>query len=162
MKKRAMTLVIVLYLCIISVFSQNMCAFAQEKEPVVGTEEDMDYSYFTPLNSLYGHAVVSRGVYLASGDSAITKQSSYKIGASGLTTAAVRCNVAVIAIVERYNMQTDGWQFITSWKQENTNAFTAAVSKSLVVDSGYYYRVRSLHYAGSDSSSSCTNALYVN
>lgn len=161
MKKRTLALAMAVCLCVASIFSLDLCVLAQESEPVVGTEEDIDYSYFTPLNSLYGHAVIPRGVYLISGDSAISKISSYKIGASGVTTAAVRCTVKVAVIVERYNMQTDGWQFITSWQAENTNAFTAAISKSLVIDSGYYYRVRCLHYAGSDSSSSCTNALYV-
>lgn len=162
MKKRVMVLVLTMLFSIVSMFSQNLSAFAKENEDVVGTEGNIDHSYFTPLNSLYGHANATRGVYLASGDSAITKHSSYEIGASGVTTAAVRCDVTVIVIVERYNMQTDGWQFITSWTKENTNAFTAAISKSLIVDSGYYYRVRSLHYAGTDSSSSWTNALYVN
>lgn len=161
MKKRMLTLVLAMFLCVVNIFSQNLNVLAQEVEPVVGTEEDIDYSYFTPLNSLYGHAIVSRGVYLASGDSAISKISSYKIGASGVTTAAIKCKVRVVTIVERYNMQTDGWQFITSWQQTNENAFTAAISKTLVVDSGYYYRTRSLHYAGTDYSSSWTNALYV-
>lgn len=162
MKKRTLALAVAVCLCVVSLFSLNLRVLAQESEAVVGTEADLDYSYFTPLNSLYGHAGVSRGVYLASGDSAISKISSYKIGASGVTTAAIRCKVKVVTIVERYNMQTDGWQFITSWQVTNENAFTAAISKSLVVDSGYYYRTRSLHYAGSDSSSSWTNALYVN
>ena len=59
-------------------------------------------------------------------------------------------------------MEKDAWQFITSWNQTNESAFTAAISKKLIVDSGYYYRVRCLHTAGTDSSSSWTNALYVN
>lgn len=161
MKKRIVSFFIILSLCVISSFNQSLCVFAEEERPVIGTEGNIDYSYFTELNTLFGYANVPRGVYLATGNSGITKISSYQIGASGRTNAAVRCDVGVVAIVERYNMQTDGWQFITSWKQENTNALSATVSKTLVVDSGYYYRVRSLHYAETDSSSSCTNALYV-
>lgn len=161
MKKKILSFFIMLSLCSISIFSQSLCVWAEEDEVVVGTEENIDYSYFLQHHTLYGYANIPRGVYLATGNSGITKISSYQIGASGRTNAAVRCDVGVVAIVERYNMQTDGWQFITSWKQENSNALSATVSKSLVVDSGYYYRVRSLHYAETDSSSSCTNALYV-
>lgn len=162
MRKRILSFVIILSLCCVSLFSQSLCVSAEEPKLEVGTEGTIDYSYFTQLNSLFGYANIPRGVYLLKGNSAITKISSYQIGAGGITNAAVRCNVAIITIVERYNMQTDGWQFITSWTQENSNALSAAISKTLVVDSGYYYRVRCLHYAGTDSSSSWTNALYVN
>lgn len=136
----------------------SMSVYAQEADIEV---EDLNISYFTEENSLVGHASVPRGVYLASGDSYISKVNSYTIGVGGITNAAVRCDVSITLIVERYNMQTDGWQFITSWDQTNDDAFTAAISKKLIVDSGYYYRVKCYHYAGSDSSSSWTNALYV-
>ena len=79
MKKRTLALAMAVCLCVASIFSLDLCVLAQESEPVVGTEEDIDYSYFTPLNSLYGHAVIPRGVYLISGDSAISKISSFVI-----------------------------------------------------------------------------------
>jgi len=142
----------------------GIATFSGLKLPVMAEEleEDLDYSYFTADNALFGYiAAQTRGVYLASGDSAISKISSYKIGAAGETTAATRCDVSLTVIVERYNMEADMWGFITSWTAEKEDALYVAISKSLVVDSGYYYRVRSLHYAGSDASSSYTNALYV-
>lgn len=161
MQKRIMRLLAIFCLCTIVFINYDLNVLATEDSKVIGTEENIDYSYFVQLNPVYGYANVTRGVYLLSGDSGITKINSYTIGAGGDTVAAVRCDVSITSIVERYNMETDRWAFITSWTASKENAFSAAISKSLVVDSGYYYRVRSLHYAGTDASSSWTNALYV-
>lgn len=161
MKKKLTALLIMLCICVVTFYNFNLEALAENGSRATGYEEELDYSYFMQDSVLYGYANISRGVYLASGDSGISKINSYTIGATGKTNATLKCDVSVTTIVERYNMETDRWAFITSWTKENTNAFTAIISKSLVVDSGYYYRVRSLHYAGTDASSSWTNALYV-
>lgn len=161
MKRKIVSLTIIICISMVAFWSQMVNVFAEENGLSNGYEEELDLSYFTPLNSIYGYANVPRGVYLASGSSSVSKISSYQIGVGGITNAAVRCNVSVSVIVEKYNLERDIWGFVTSWRQTNENAFTAAISKSLTVDSGYYYRVRSLHYAETDSSSSCTNALYV-
>ena len=159
MRNKILALVLACIIGASCVGGTEMLALAKEGEII---EENLDFSYFTVENSLFGYTnMQTRGVYLACGDAAISKISSYKIGATGETTAATRCDVSLTVIVERYNMETDRWGFITSWTAEKENAFYVAISKSLVVDSGYYYRVRCLHYAGSDASSSCTNALYV-
>jgi hypothetical protein len=161
MRKKINSIIIVIGMCMTLFMSYDTSVKAQEKEKTTGTEENIDYSYFTENNALYGYANVPRGVYLLSGDSVISKINSYTIGVAGKTNAALKCDVSVTTIVERYNLETDRWGFITSWTASKENAFSAAISKSLVIDSGYYYRVRSLHYAGTDSSSSYTNALYV-
>lgn len=159
MKRKILALALV-WIVGIAGFGGSELLVLAENIDLVG--EDLDYSYFTADNALFGYInAQTRGIYLASGDSAISKISSYKIGAAGETTAATRCDVEVVVIVERYNMEMDRWGFITSWTAEKEDALYVAISKSLVVDSGYYYRVRSLHYAGSDASSSYTNALYV-
>jgi len=158
MKKKVLSLLVAMAVVFMGFQGVSICVQAQE---TVVEAEDLDFSYFTEENSLIGYSNVPRGVYLASGNSNISKINSYTIGVGGITNAAVRCDVSITLIVERYNMQTDGWQFITSWDQTNDDAFTAAISKKLIVDSGYYYRVRCLHYAGTDFSSSWTNALYV-
>lgn len=151
-------LLVAMIICVTGLVGTELIACAEEMVLV----DDLDYMYFTEENALFGYSdTQTKGVYLASGDSAISKINSYTIGVAGNTNAAIRCKVSVSVIVERYNMDTDRWMFITPWTNTNENAFTAGISKSLVVDSGYYYRVRSLHYAGSDSSSSYTNALYV-
>lgn len=159
MKKRIVSLIIALLMTFVGVSSMEMIVLAEETDSAA---EDIDFSYFTDVNSLVGYMdMQTRGVYLASGNSYISKISSYQIGASGITNAAIKCEVSVSVIVEKYNLERDSWGFVTSWKQTNANAFTAAISKSLIVDSGYFYRVRCLHSASSDSSSSYTNALYV-
>lgn len=120
--------------------------------------EDIDYSYLLTDDALIDYApIVSRGVYLAEGNSIINKISSTKIGAGGTTNAAVKCRVAITSIVERQT--STGWARVASWNQENDYAFIAAISKSLTVGTGYYYRVRSTHYAGTDVSTSGTSAL---
>ena len=161
MKRKIISLIIIMSISMVAFWSQGFDVFAEENVIPIGDEEDIDISYFTPLNSVYGYANTGRGVYLATGSSSISKISSYQIGVGGITNAAIRCDVSVSVIVEKYNLERDIWGFVTSWRVTNENAFTAAISKSLIVDSGYYYRVRCLHYAGSDASSSYTNALYV-
>ena len=158
MKKRIVAIMLLLLIFCVESIGMNMDVSAEG----IGESKDVDYSYFLGNKALFGYTdSQTRGVYLASGDSAISKINSYTIGAAGNTNAAIRCKVSVAVIVEKYDMERDLWLFVTSWTKTNENAFTAGISKSLIVDSGYYYRVRSSHYAGSDASSSCTNALYV-
>ncbi len=123
-------------------------------------EEDISYSELMTEEALVGYAVnITRGVYLADGHSIINKISSTTIGAGGITNAAVKCKVTVNAIVEK--LTSDGWARVTSWTNTVESGFSAGVSKSRVVDNGYYYRVRCIHYAASDRSSSYTNNLWM-
>ena len=123
--------------------------------------EDVDLSELWTEDALVGYQEnQTRGIYLAGGYSIINKASSTKVGAGGVTNASLKCTVTVTAILERKN-SSGSWERVTSWTQTNTNAYTAGVSKSVTVTTGYYYRVRSHHYASTDSSSSCTNALWM-
>jgi len=122
--------------------------------------EDISYSELMTENALVGYAVnITRGVYLADGHSIINKMSSTKIGAGGITNAATRCRVSTNAIVEK--LDGGSWVRAASWTTTVDSGFTAMVSKSLVVEHGYYYRVRCIHYASSDRSSSYTNNLWM-
>ena len=78
----------------------------------------------------------------------------------GVTNAAVKCTVKVTTILERKN-SSGSWDRVNSWTQTNTNAFYAGISKSVTVASGYYYRVRSHHYASTDSATSYSSALWI-
>lgn len=120
--------------------------------------EDLDFSYLLTDDALVGFSEFQTwGYYLASGESIINRISSTKIGAGGVTNASRYCEVSICSIVER---KTDyGWARVTSWIQESAYDTSAMISKSLTVASGEYYRVRSLHYAGTDASSSWTDAL---
>ena len=123
--------------------------------------EDIELSEIMTEDALIGYATSQTwGAYFENGYSIINKISSTKIGAGGVTNAAVKCTVKVSAIVERKN-DSGTWVRVTSWSVTNQNAYSAMASKSITVPSGYYYRVRCNHYASSDTASSCTNALWV-
>lgn len=123
-------------------------------------EGDISYSELLTEEALVGYAVnITRGVYLADGYSIINKISSTKIGAGGVTNAAVKCRVSINAIVER--LTDTGWARVTSWSATEDSGYSAMVSKSRVVENGYYYRVRCIHYASTDRSSSYTNNLWM-
>ena len=123
--------------------------------------EDIDINVLMTEDALIGYSQNQTwGVYYSDGSSIINKISSTKVGAGGVTNAAVKCTVSITAILER-KTSSGTWVRVTSWTQTNENAYTAMISKTVTVGTGYYYRVRCNHYAGTDSSSSCTNALYM-
>lgn len=153
MKKKRWMAILVLVLCMSGMGQNKMLVQAEEMG------EDIEFSYLLTDSTLVGNAVLqTRGLYLLSGDSVINKISSTKIGAGGTTTTAIKCKVSVTSIVERKSA-SGSWVRVTSWTNTVESGYTATVSKSLTVGTGYYYRVRSTHYASTDSSSSYTSAL---
>lgn len=152
MKNKIMTFLLALVVSVCGFWNANVETHAEE----VG--EDVDLSYLLTEDALIGYSEFQTwGYYYSDGFSVINKISSTKIGAGGVTNAARYCKVGVTAIVERQT--TTGWARVTSWSTTNNYDITAAVSKSLTVGTGYNYRVRSTHYAGTDTSSSWTGAL---
>ena len=154
MKRKVMALLLTMVMCLTTMF----CLGYEVKAEDVG--EDIEISELLTEEALIGYAQpTTRGVYLMEGNSIINKISSTKIGAGGTTTAAVKCKVTVCPFVER---QVNGsWVHVTSWTVTNASAYSAMASKSITVSTGYYYRVRCLHYAASDGSSSWTGALWM-
>ena len=154
MKKKWMSILVAIMICVSGLF----CEGFETKAEDVG--EDLDFSYLLTENTLVGTTEMqTRGVYLAEGNSYISKISSNTIGAAGDTIAATKCQVSVTAIVER--KVNGSWARVTSWTSTTTSGYSAVVSKSLSVGTGYYYRVRCAHYAASDVSSSGTDALWM-
>lgn len=154
MKKQLAAFLMACMMCLTGIWCGNFEVQAEE-EP---QGENIDYSYLMGEEALIGYADMQTwGVYLSNGKSIINKISSNTIGAGGTTTAAVKCTVTVACIVERYSNGT--WVRVTSWNQTNQNAYTAMISKSLIVATGNTYRVRCGHYAASDYSSSYTSGL---
>ncbi len=101
-----------------------------------------------------------RGVYLQSGFSKISKPGDGKITAGGNTTAQkVVSEVSINVNVER--KVNGNWEHYTSWTTTKKNTIAVTSYKTLTVPKGYYYRVRSVHYANSDVSSSSTGGLYI-
>ena len=154
MKRRIMAMLLALMLCVTGVFYQGFETKAEDMG------EDLDISYLLAENTLVGTTgAQTRGVYLLEGNSFLNKISSTKMGCGGNTVAASKCLVRVTCIVERYD--GSGWARVTSWTNTVESGFSATISKTLSVANGYYYRVRSLHYAATDASSSCTSNLWM-
>ena len=154
MKKKILALLMAITVCLSGVFCQTVETRAED----VGT--DIDFSYLLTDDALIGYAELqTRGVYLLEGYSIINKISSTTIGAGGVTSAAVKCKVTVIPVVER--LSNGSWTRVTSWTVTTSSGYSAMASKSITVGTGYYYRVRCTHYASSDGSSSWTDGLWM-
>ena len=155
MKKRLLTLLLAIMMCVTGIMSWK---FETKAETI---EEDIALSELMTEDALIGYSQNQTwGVYYSDGYSIINKISSTKVGAGGVTNANVRCKVTVNAILERKN-SSGNWERVTSWTQTNQDAYSAMISKSVTVASGYYYRVRCYHYAGTDASSSYTGGLWI-
>lgn len=154
MQKRILTMLLMVVMLFTSMMCWEVNVNAQE-------EEDVAMSEIMTEDALIGYAQTQTwGVYLSDGHSVINKISSSKVGAGGVTNAAKKCTVKVASMLERKNA-SGSWEMVTSWTQTNQNAYIAMLSKSVAVASGYYYRVRSYHYAGTDTASSNTSALWI-
>ncbi len=154
MKKKILCMMLIVLLAFVGAMPFDATVFAVESE-------DIDMSLLMNEDAITGYADnMTWGVYLASGTSTINKISSTKVGAGGTTNAAKKCTVRITSILERKN-SSGSWERVISWTQTNQDSFNAMISKSVTVPSGYYYRVRSYHYASTDTASSHTNALWV-
>lgn len=152
MKRKLTALVLALMVCVCGFWNGNTEVHAEE----IG--EDIDFSYLLTDEALIGYAESQTwGYYLSEGYSIINKAATNKIGAGGITNATRLCKVGITSIVERQT--TTGWARVTSWTNTVASGYSAMISKSLIVGTGYNYRVRSTHYAGTDGSSSWTGAL---
>lgn len=112
-------------------------------------------------NEQIGYAIIqTRGVYLQSGYSQISKVGDGKIAVGGTTNAQkLVSEVSINVNVER---KVDGvWKHYTSWTTTKNNTIAVSTSRTLTVPKGYYYRVKCVHYANSDVSSSYTNGIYI-
>ena len=123
--------------------------------------ECVDGSYLTNEDSSeVTVGPMSRGVYLKSGSSTITKAGPGKIAAGGNTVGQkVVSKITVDVTVERY--VNGKWGYYTSWIETNYNSVYVSTSKTLSVPTGYYYRVCCVHYANSDVSGSYTDGIYI-
>ena len=154
MKKKLTMLLLAFVLCTTCLFTVDIQANAQ------GTEEEVTYESLLTDDALIGNMESQTwGVYLSAGRSIINDAGGGKIGAGGSTTAAKKCNVSVNVVVER--KVGTSWVRVTSWTATNTNALVVSTGKTISVASGYYYRVRCVHRASTDASSSFTDALWM-
>lgn len=157
MKKKLISvcfaLMLVMGLTITAEFPTN----ANESKPT------LDGSYLTCEDESTGIAgAVTRGVDLQTGYSKLRELGPGKIYAGGTTIAQHEVELVKVAvIVERAKDANDTWHYVDSWQKENENTYVVSTSKMLEVDGDWYYRVRCIHSAGSDMSSSITDGLYI-
>lgn len=154
MKKKVVALLLAL------MFSVTGFVLGDGKVYAEDSAQDVELSTIMTEDALIGYAQSqTRGVYLASGYSMINNAGGGKIGWGGVTNAALKCKVSCNAVVER--KVNGSWVRVTSSTTTNASAYSAIVSKTLSVASGYYYRVRCTHSASSDVSNSYTSALWM-
>lgn len=104
--------------------------------------------------------IQTRGVYLQSGSSKISWYGDGKITVGGTTRA--QKVVDTISINVNIERKVNGdWEHYTSWTETKHNTVALLSYKTISVPKGSYYRVRSVHYANTDVSSSATSGLYV-
>lgn len=152
MKKKILLALSILSLSFVGNNWQTMDSYAQEE-----TKED--YSYLLNDEAIIGQTEVNpTGVYLLNGMSTIQDAGTGKIIAGGITNGAIKCDLTVNVIVER--LSKGDWLRVTSWTASDDYAWSVGASKTLSVGRGYYYRVRSLHSAHTDASSSMTSSLW--
>ena len=154
MKKRVVALLLALLFLVTGIITEEGKVYAEE------STQDVEMSEVWMQDALVGYAESQTwGVYLAEGVSVINNAGGGKIGCGGITNAAVKCKVSVNVIVEK--KVSGSWTRLTSWTATKTSAYAVSSSKTISVGSGYYYRVRCNHAAGSDGSSSYTDGLWM-
>lgn len=121
----------------------------QKVEAAEETREEVGYT-----------TIQTRGVYLQSGSSKISWYGDGKIVVGGTTIAQKKVDTVSINVNIERKVNGD-WEHYTSWTVTKHDTITVTTSKTLSVPKGSYYRVRSVHYANTDVSSSATGGLYV-
>lgn len=123
----------------------------------------LDGSYLTCEDESTGVAgSLTRGTDLQIGYSKLRDMHDGTIYAGGSTIAHHDVeSIKVTVMVERAKDAEDSWHPVDSWRKENKNTYSVTTSKRVEVEAGWYYRVRCIHSAGNDMSSSLTNGLYI-
>lgn len=130
----------------------------------VRAEQPMiDGSYLTHKEEAVGSNVgVTRGEYLLTGYSKVVRLGPGLLYAGGSTIAAeIVDEVGIAVMVERAQLGDTEWQYYDSWQKFNQNTDKVSDNRRLVVEGDYYYRVKCIHSANSDMSSSFTNGVFI-
>lgn len=162
MRKRILSM-----LCSIAILCMMLTSVVSAQE-INQDAKIVDGSYLTQEDSSTGTSVPkgARGEYLMTGDCTISKAGLTRIYAYASTTANEVVNyMQTIVYVERYNAEKDAWGQVYSWYAEDFNDYYMSTDAAVVVEPGYYYRVRAIHIAGDqypyDETFSFTNGIYV-
>lgn len=154
-KVGSMCCVLMLMICMLLISTNN--AQAAPQGPI------LDGSFLTHDEEAIGYDTkITRGEDLLTGYSKCVRQGPGKIYAGGTTIAAHTVDrVFVSVVIERAKEGDKAWSMYTGWEKENLNSDRVGSNRTLQVEGGYYYRVRSTHVANHDLSSSYTNGVYI-
>lgn len=158
MQKRIVSMICTLMMILsFAMASTCLVSEASDSRPL------LDGSYLTNETESTGTAQkITRGENLQVGYSKIRKVEAGVIYAGGTTIGQHTCeSVQITVIVERAKWEDEEWEYVDSWHKENTDADLVSTSKKLEVEGDWYYRVRCIHSADGDMSSSATDGLYV-
>ncbi len=123
----------------------------------------LDGSYLTHDEESIGYATgTTRGEDLLAGYSKCVVRGPGKIYAGGTTIATHSVeSIQVVVIVERARKGDTAWTYYANWEKTNHDTDRVGANRALDVEGGYYYRVRSIHAANDNVSSSFTDGVYV-
>ena len=132
---------VMVFCCIVGVSLTNVKA--DDSAP-----KSIDGSYLTSADSSTGYTPNNeRGKHLMDGQCSISKTGTKRIYAYGSTTANHTVDaLAVIVYVDQYNESDGKWHQIDAFSKKVENDYYSAISKSIQVDRGYYYRVHADHF----------------
>ena len=98
---------------------------------------------------------VARGEDLLTGYSKIVRMGPGEIYAGGTTIAVHNVErIGIGVVIERAKEEDTEWSFYDTWQKFNENTDRVSSKKYLDVEGDYYYRVKCVHSAGEDISSS--------
>ena len=69
--------------------------------------------------------------------------------------------IGIGVVIERAKEEDTEWSFYDTWQKFNENTDRVSSKKYLDVEGDYYYRVKCVHSAGEDISSSFTDGVYI-
>ena len=105
---------------------------------------------------------VARGEDLLTGYSKIVRMGPGEIYAGGTTIAVHNVErLGIGVVIERAKEEDTEWSFYDTWQKFNENTDRVSSKKYLDVEGDYYYRVKCVHSAGEDISSSFTDGVYI-
>ena len=105
---------------------------------------------------------VARGEDLLTGYSKIVRMGPGEIYAGGTTIAVHNVErIGIGVVIERAKEEDTEWSFYDTWQKFNENTDRVSSKKYLDVEGDYYYRVKCVHSAGEDISSSFTDGIYI-
>lgn len=153
----------IISVCCAAVMIMGLTISAGFQTKATESQPMKDNSYLTYETESTGIATsITRGVDLQAGYSKIARLGAGVIYVGGTTIANHEVeSVKVSVMVERIKDEDGEWEFVDSWQKENKDTFSVSTGKRMEVEGDWYYRVRCIHSAGNDMSSSYTNGIYI-